>query len=124
MRRIVLLTGNSICHNPRVFKEAEALADAGFDVECLVARIPPDFVARDRDLVKGRQWRSTPVVDWTQDGSGARKQRRWQRFRRWLGLKTFQRFGWETGAQLGYCGRELLAAACQRDADLFCIEKG
>ena len=33
--KVVLPSGNPLCHNPRVVKEAEALASAGHEVEVL-----------------------------------------------------------------------------------------
>ena len=35
MASICILTGNHLCHNPRIIKEASALSDAGFKVEVL-----------------------------------------------------------------------------------------
>ena len=35
-KKTVLLGGNPLCHNPRIFKEAEALAARGQEVEILI----------------------------------------------------------------------------------------
>ena len=49
---IALLTGNSLCHNPRAVKEASALARAGYRVCVLGGWSHPDFKARDQRLIE------------------------------------------------------------------------
>jgi glycosyltransferase involved in cell wall biosynthesis len=115
--RIVILTGNHACHNPRVLKEAQTLADAGFDVEWLGGWYDDELAQRDKTLITKRKWRFIPVVDWT--GDRARLRKNWQRLRRLWGLKRFEWASWENDGQLGYCTRELLAVAKQRDAHLY-----
>jgi glycosyltransferase involved in cell wall biosynthesis len=118
-RRIVILTGNHVCHNPRAFKEAEALTEAGFAVEWLGAWFSPELAERDQELLAGRNWRYRPVTNWTVKSltSGLARQR--QRLRRRLGLQRFYYLGWENDGQLGYCTRELLAAARTLEASLY-----
>src|SRR5262245_36074718 len=118
-RKIVILTGNHICHNPRVFKEAESLSEAGFDVECLGAWYDRWLAERDVKLMVRRKWRFTPIVDWTRDSVNSKLQKLHQRARKWSALKVFRLSGRENGAQLGYCTSELLAAARARQADLY-----
>jgi glycosyltransferase involved in cell wall biosynthesis len=119
VRSVVILTGNHVWRNPRAFKEAEALTNAGFDVEWLGGWFDPTVAERDRLLLRNRKWRFTPVTDWTAATPSARRQRQRQRIRRWLGLKRFKMFRWENASQLGYCIPELLREAVQRSADLF-----
>lgn len=112
-RSAVLLTGNVLCNNPRVIKEADALADAGWRVEVLGAWYSSELAARDRDLMKRRAWTFTPVVS----AAGAN----------WLALRLRARAARALGAalhiehhwQLGYASSELFAAAKARHADLF-----
>lgn len=118
-RKIVILTGNHACHNPRAIKEADAFSEAGFDVEWLGGWTDSELAERDRKLTADRRWRFVPVIDWTQNNSRARFQKNLQRFRRSWGLKRFEWFGWENDGQLGYCTRELLAAARRRKADIY-----
>lgn len=117
--RIVILTGNHLCHNPRAYKEAETLSQAGFDVEVLGGWYSAELAARDRALIENRKWRFTPVVDWTGTGRVSQAKKRIQRGRRWLAGKCFEWLAWESGGQLGYSTRELLAAARGRKADLY-----
>jgi hypothetical protein len=63
MSKIVVLTGNHICHNPRVFKEALTLSHAGYDVEVLGAATSRELVERDEQLCSGLPFRFTCVID-------------------------------------------------------------
>ena len=112
---IVILTGNSLCHNPRVHKEAAALAEAGFEVEILGAWLDAGFKARDLELLKNAPFRFTPVLDattqkfaWLQARIRVKAARVWH-----------QRTGRESAWQLGYTVGALTRVARQRTADLF-----
>jgi glycosyltransferase involved in cell wall biosynthesis len=115
MKHIVLLTGNALCHNPRVFKEATALAEAGFDVEILGAWLDAGFKAKDLELLKNAPFRFTPVLDATIQKFS------WQHSR--LRVKVaglwHQRTGRESAWQLGYTVGALARAVRRRKADLF-----
>jgi glycosyltransferase involved in cell wall biosynthesis len=113
IRSAVLLTGNVLCNNPRVIKEADALAAAGWRVEVLGASYSPALAARDRQLMSTRPWTFTSLVSTTDS--------------RWLALRVRARaarslataFHIEHRWQLGYVSDELFAEAARRDADLF-----
>jgi hypothetical protein len=114
-RRIVILTGNSLCHNPRVIKEAAALAAAGFDVEILGAWLDAGLKARDLELLQGTSFRFTPVLDatvqkisWWPSRALVKAAHVWH-----------QSTGSESHWQLGYTVGALARAARQRKADLF-----
>src|SRR6185436_2378007 len=117
--RIVILTGSHLCHNPRAYKEAEALSNAGFEVEILGGWFSPELSIRDRILCENRQWTFVPVVNWIRDGRVARANKSLQRCRRWLGRNAFKWFGWENHGQLGYCARELLSVARNTKAEIY-----
>ena len=115
MGKIVILTGNSLCHNPRVLKEATALAAAGFDVEILGAWLDAGYKVRDLALLQNVQFCFTPVLDATV-----------QKFVWWhsrLRVKAahwwHQRAQRETMWQMGYTVNALARVARQRKADLF-----
>jgi glycosyltransferase involved in cell wall biosynthesis len=63
--RIVLLTGNSLCHNPRALKEASTLARAGYEVAVLGAWLDATFKARDLRLIETISFEFIPVLDFT-----------------------------------------------------------
>lgn len=119
MPRILIISGFHVCHNPRVLKEADALAAAGYEVEVLGARLVPELAERDRELMRTRSWRLTPVVDLTSTAHADRWQRFKSRFRTRVAGEFYRRFGWSSGYQLGYAGPELFRAALARQADLY-----
>ena len=77
---ICIVTGNHLCHNPRVLKEADTLSRLGYDVRVLGAAFDADLSRRDAALMNERPWRFTPVVDMT--CASAAVPRHWLRLRR------------------------------------------
>ena len=64
--RVVLLSGNSLSHNPRALKAAGALARAGHDVTVLGAWRDADLKAQDQCVLQNAPFRFVPVLDATQ----------------------------------------------------------
>lgn len=62
-KSIGILSGNHLCRNPRVVKEASSLARAGFDVEVLGAWTDARLKTEDQAILSGESFRFTPVVD-------------------------------------------------------------
>jgi len=116
--RIVILTGNHICHNPRAFKEAEALAAANYDVLWLGGWFDADRAERDRRLLANVKWKFKPVCDWS-NGWRGRLMRQRQRLRRKFATTICDRFKIERPGQLGYNVQELLRTAVAHDAVLY-----
>jgi glycosyltransferase involved in cell wall biosynthesis len=108
-RRIVIVTGNHLCHNPRVLKEAGCLADAGFEVEVLGASLDAGLAARDEALAASQRFRFTPAV---RLGLAMRARRR---AATWL----VQHLSVHSAAAVGYGPHVLLRHAAARDADLY-----
>ncbi|MBS0209197.1 MAG: glycosyltransferase [Planctomycetes bacterium] len=116
---IVILTGNHLCHNPRVIKEADALHAAGYQIEVLAGWIDDTLAERDRELMKTRAWRLAVVADWRPSQPWGPWRRRghslWRRWAIWrqrqLGRESVDQFGAPAGA--------LLSAANQRPAALY-----
>src|SRR4051812_4908534 len=76
LKRITILTGNHLCHNPRVIKEADCLAAAGYDVEVLGGALDDNLADRDRSLAANRAFRYRPAFSLVERGLGGR----WARF--------------------------------------------
>jgi len=64
MKRICLISPSHPCSNPRLVKEADALAGAGFDVHVICSRYMPALDAFDAGIFAKAQWNCT-VVDHT-----------------------------------------------------------
>lgn len=116
---IVILTGNHLCTNPRVQKEAAALASAGYDVEVLGAWSDPALKAQDERLTASAAYRFTPVLDAAAAGALERLHGLSARLRgrlgRLAGRFTTTPQHWQLGPVLG----ALTRAARARSADLF-----
>jgi glycosyltransferase involved in cell wall biosynthesis len=117
--RIVLLTGNSLCHNPRAFKAAGALAGAGHDVQVLGAWLDPGLKARDLILIEDAPFRFVPVLDCTLPGLRAAPAQLLRRARYKLANAWHGVTGLDSAHQLGLAAGPMLARAQSIEADLF-----
>ena len=115
MARICIVTGAHLCRNPRVVKEASALAEAGHDVTVLGPRLSPDLARQDSYLSAGAAWRHRYALDIT-ESAGLR--RHLHRVRRRAGEEATARLGLNVPDALGYGVQATLAAARLEEADL------
>jgi len=112
---VIILTGIHLCNNPRVIKEATALAEAGFEVEVLSEWIDPALKAKDQALLAGLPFKFTPVLDATmQSWAWLNSRLRVKAAKLWH-QKTCIESHW----QIGYSVDALARAARRRKADLF-----
>lgn len=116
---IVLLTGNSLCHNPRAFKAATALGQAGYDVQVLGAWLEPELKARDQKLIEGTPFRFVPVFDGTRSGASAAAAKIFRRARSKAAGVLHARTGRESAHQLGLGVPTMIAHAQAIEAELF-----
>jgi glycosyltransferase involved in cell wall biosynthesis len=113
--KIVILSGNHLCHNPRVLKEATALGNAGYDVVVLGGWYDSEFKQRDIRLLDRAPFRFIAVTDTT------------ERTRRWFGMRMRFKLGGlihryahvNNRWQLGYGYPALRRAALKQNADLY-----
>lgn len=116
--RIGILSGNALCRNPRVLKEAACLAEAGHSVEVLGAWLQPELKSEDLRILESAAFRFTPVFDST---TGSPKDRLlWLMFRALSkGMRKANRAtGFESRWQLGPVLGALSRAASKRAFDL------
>jgi glycosyltransferase involved in cell wall biosynthesis len=111
---IVILTGNHLCNNPRVIKEATTLANAGYSVTVHGGWFDEGLKARDLELRRSLPFEFRPVIDGTQNT--------FRRFRLRASMKVgtvahrLARF--ESRSQLGYTYTGL-STASRGAADLY-----
>src|ERR1700683_1953147 len=117
--RIVLISGSSLCHNPRVLKEATALAGFGHDVHVLGAWLEPDLKVRDQRIINQAAFRFVPVYDCTHSGFQTAATRMLRRIRRKVANATHGLTGLESRLQLGFGIESLLRQAQALAADLY-----
>jgi glycosyltransferase involved in cell wall biosynthesis len=117
--RIVLISGNSLCHNPRVVKAATTLARSGYDVHVLGAWLEADLKARDRAMIQQAPFRFEPVLDVTVPGFFRSVTHTLRRARRKAANTVYGLTGWQSRDQLGYGIGRLLARSRALAADLY-----
>lgn len=114
LRQVILLTGNPLCHNPRVLKEADALADYGIEVEVLGSGASAAYRQRDEKLTAGKRWKFIGLMS---DLSAVEKII--SRAQRYLGNEAHRWLDWENSWQLGPMAELLLKEGRKRKADLY-----
>lgn len=120
MARISILSGLQISTNPRVVKEANTLADAGYEVEVLGALVEPRLRDADRELTHGKAWSYVELVDAASRDWRARFAWLKARARRRFWREAQSRMGVSNAQQVSYVGTEMLRYALDHPADL-CI---
>jgi glycosyltransferase involved in cell wall biosynthesis len=117
--RIVILSGNSLSHNPRVLKAAGTLARAGHEVTVLGAWRDADLKAQDQRLLRNARFRFTPVLDITRSGWHGATAALVRRARRKAAHLVHRAIGRESPHQLGDAVALLLQGASAIEADLY-----
>ena len=118
MASLCIVTASHLCRNPRVVKEATALAAHGHDVTVLRPLLNDDLAMLDEEISRSQNWKVKVSVDL--------RQTKVEKFRRILlragrrfGAESIRLLGWETVWALGYGPRQTLKAANQENADLY-----
>jgi glycosyltransferase involved in cell wall biosynthesis len=117
--RIVLISGNSLCHNPRVLKAATTLKRHGYDVHVLGAWLEADLKTRDQAMLAQASFRFEPVFDATLPGFENIAAHTLRRARRKVANAMYGLTGWQSRDQLGYSVGRLLARAQALKANLY-----
>jgi glycosyltransferase involved in cell wall biosynthesis len=117
--RIVILSGNSLSHNPRVLKAAGTLAGAGHAVAVLGAWRDADLKAQDQRLLRNAPFRFMPVLDTTSSGWHGATAHIVGRARRKAAHLVHWAVGRESPDQLGDAVSLLLQRASAIAADLY-----
>lgn len=121
VRRYVIVSGFQVINNPRVVKEADAIAELGHEVIVLAAIHRAQDLPRINAMVRDRKWQHIPVVDLTRTGPMNRLRGTWLRAMARLMREAGQRFGYEHPMQLGYEAGSLLRTARRLNADLYSL---
>lgn len=116
MKKILLLSGIHICHNPRVVKEADALAEAGHEVTVLGMPSLARLREEDAETAKDKKWKFIEVPGPASPGMAGR--RIYRGVAKKIADSLARAFSWQTEAQLGGWRRDLLRVALRNPADL------
>lgn len=117
-KKICILTQSHLCRNPRVVKEANTLANAGFQVTILTTFTYPDLLAEDLKLIDTDKIAFKGIINMI-PGEASNWYRLKQRLVRRVAGEMIGRFKWENVYTLGYDYRKNLKAAIAEKADLY-----
>jgi glycosyltransferase involved in cell wall biosynthesis len=118
MKTICILTQSHLCRNPRVVKEANTLAEAGFNVTILTTFTYADLLEEDLKLIDTSKIKFKGIINMI-PGQASKWYRLKQRLVRRLAGEAIGRFGWENILTLGYDYRKNLKAAIRENANLY-----
>lgn len=116
-KKICILTQSHLCRNPRVVKEANTLAKAGYDVTILTTFTYADLLEEDFRLIDKRV-KLKGVINMIPGQAG-----KWyhfkERLRKRIAGEIIARLGIENAYALGYDYKRNLKAAINENADLY-----
>lgn len=114
LKKIIILTSGHPSRNPRVYKEAEALAGAGFDVEVFGLSAKMSGTKGAAKYTNNKAWKFKGLP------SGQKSlQKIAATFRRYLGKGIHRITGLENSWQLGSMAKVLWQEARKQEADLY-----
>jgi glycosyltransferase involved in cell wall biosynthesis len=118
--RVCLIGATHPCHNPRLVREADALAERGHQVRVVAVQAVPELVGDDEKLVASRRWR-LQVASILRSPWPNRLRAIPNRLRRGAAAKEFQRSGECESAEHALCeaAPQLLRLAWSEPADWF-----
>jgi len=118
---IIIVSGFPLSMNPRVVKEADALAEAGHKVTVLTAIFSETEGARETAIARRRNWRSVFLANAASKNPIMKLHWLCLRARRAFFNLLYQRFGFSSHYQLGYCSAELLRYCRKNRADHYSL---
>ncbi|HEV7860737.1 MAG TPA: glycosyltransferase [Pyrinomonadaceae bacterium] len=99
--RICLIGTTHPCHNPRLLREADSLAEAGHEVRVVSPSYSLDLAQKDERLMAKRKW-SHRKVDYLPAGWKGKSRSIFIRGRRRLAFEMYGKFGGRKLAEYGY----------------------
>ncbi|MBZ5566489.1 MAG: glycosyltransferase [Acidobacteriia bacterium] len=118
--RICLIGATHACHNPRLVREADTLAERGHEVRVVAVRSLPELIVDDERLIATRKWRFS-AANILRSPWANRIRAIPSRLRRESSARSFQRTGSAADAEIAFCeaAPELLRLAAREPADWF-----
>src|SRR3569833_1460797 len=98
VKRICIVTQSHLCRNPRVLKEALALAEAQFEVTIINSTYSAALAAEDRELIRGHHIELEAISALEKTGFRAFTDKLFKK----IGDKMVRLLGTQTPLALGY----------------------
>jgi hypothetical protein len=115
--KISIVTNGHVSANPRVWREADALAAAGHDVVAIGVWLDPVEAELDQQMLKSRHWQFIPAADLRGSSFYSKAYRVWSRVRGKCGRVLLKNSIHNANA-LGYAVGSLYDCAFQQRAQL------
>jgi glycosyltransferase involved in cell wall biosynthesis len=119
VKSITILTGNHLCHNPRVFKEARCLAEAGYNVRVLGGVVHAELGRRDSEMAANQPFTYEAGFSLIDPKPMAHFDALLIKARRRVGFEAKRCLGLDLPSSLGYGTREILRNSLRQPADLY-----
>jgi glycosyltransferase involved in cell wall biosynthesis len=119
--KIVILTGASLAWNPRAFKEATALANAGFEVVVYGSNWDQSRLETDQALASSHGFLFQPAIPISRIRLVNRMRSIWRRLCGRTGRELFRHLNIENHWQIGPLAADLLRQARAADADYYIV---
>jgi hypothetical protein len=118
-KQIVIISQSHICRNPRAYKEAVALWEAGYDIVIITSIYSDDLLNEDKELLKDTDIQYQFAADLRSRTFGNFR----IRLSRFLSIKLVKKLRWQLPSALGYNlpGYRLLINAL--NADLYFVHQ-
>ena len=120
-KKIVILTGFTLAWNPRVLKEASALAAAGYRVNVLGAAPSLNQFEVDKKLAARGGFTVQSIICFNRHGDIGKGKHLGRRLRSKFAVLLFQWLGRESPLQLGLITRELWKSSRHQTADFYSV---
>ncbi|MFZ4462201.1 MAG: glycosyltransferase [Bacteroidales bacterium] len=117
-KKICILTQSHLCRNPRVVKEANAFAKAGYQVTILTTFTYADLLEEDQKLIDTAKISYKGIINMI-PGQASNWYRLKERIKRRIAGELIGRFKLENVHALGYDFNKNLRAAIREKADLY-----
>lgn len=122
MANISIITGAHLCRNPRVVKEASALAAAGHTITIMGQAFSDELAQQDATISGTAGWKHEIAVDLRAQYASA-----WNslalRLSRRLASDSAKYIGWEFPQALGYGLSRVRDLALEKNADLYIVHQ-
>lgn len=118
MKKICLVSNLHLCANPRLWKEANSLADAGYEVVILTIWTSAEKREQDKLFIRHQNIRYKAAINLIREEVSSVR-RFYMRARRRLSIELKKRLGIDTSWILDFAPATMLQAALRENADLY-----
>src|SRR5665213_677821 len=118
-KQIVIISQSHVCRNPRAYKEAIALSEAGYAISVITTIYSDDLLKEDKELLKGTNIHYQFAADLRNKSFKNFR----LRLRRFWSMKLTKKFNLQLPSALGYNLQEYCRVLNTLNADLYFVHQ-